>query len=89
MKTSLLVAGGLLCACAWHSNAQEPTANPTTAPQADTMGLDSEGPDMTASSMSGGPASIRDKTRGEVYGDSAHSQQDEEAAWLRKVYKGH
>ena len=49
MKTALLVAGGLLCMYAWHANAQDTTATPTTAAQA--SALDSEGPNTSTNSM--------------------------------------
>lgn len=86
MKTALLVAGGLLCACAWQANAQDTTANPTTAAQASVA--DSEGPDASTNSMSGGPAMFPGKTRSEVYQDLVRSQQDGEAARLRQLYRG-
>jgi hypothetical protein len=86
MKTALLVAGGLLCACAWQANAQDTTANPTTTAQA--SAVDSEGPDASANSMSGGPAMFHGKTRNEVYQDLLHSQQDGQAARLQDLYRG-
>lgn len=86
MKTVWFVAGGLLCACAWHANAQAPEANPPTQVQssADT----SEGPDASGNSMSGPPAAIQGKTREEVYQDLVRSQQNGEAARLRQLFSG-
>jgi hypothetical protein len=86
MKTALFVAGGLLCACAWHANAQDTTANPTTAAQA--LAVDSEGPDASANSMSGGPAIFHGKTRDAVYQDLVRSKQDGETARLQELYRG-
>jgi hypothetical protein len=86
MRTALLVAGGLLCACAWHANAQSTSANPTTAAQPDAMS--SEGPDPSGTSMSGGNGMTYGKTRAEVYQDLVHSQQDGEATRLRALYNG-
>src|SRR6201999_3441283 len=86
MKTALLVAGGLLCMYAWHANAQDTTADPTTATQA--SAVNSEGPDASANSMSGGPAMFHAKTRADVYQDLVRSQQDGQAARLQELYKG-
>jgi hypothetical protein len=86
MKTALFVAGGLICMSAWHANAQETTADPTTAAQASTA--NSEGPDASATSMSGGPAMFHAKTRADVYQDLVRSQQDGQAARLQELYKG-
>jgi hypothetical protein len=86
MKTALLVAGGLLCTCAWHANAQDTTANPTTAAQ--DSAANSEGPDASAISMSGGPAILHGRTRDEVYQDLVRSKQDGEEARLQELYKG-
>jgi hypothetical protein len=88
MKTPLFVAGGLLCACVWHANAQDTTANPTAAAPASILKLDSEGPDATGSSMSGAPAALHGKTRAEVYEDLVHSKQDGEAARIQQFYRG-
>ena len=86
MKTALLVAGGLLCTCVWHANAQDTIANPTTAAQA--SAVNSEGPDASANSMSGGPAIFHGKTRDEVYQDLVRSRQDGEAVRLQELYRG-
>jgi hypothetical protein len=86
MKTALLVAGGLLCTCAWHANAQDTTTTPTTAAQA--SALNSEGPDASAISMSGGPAMFHGKTRDEVYQDLVRSKQDPDAERLQQLYRG-
>ncbi|MGF6508235.1 hypothetical protein [Paraburkholderia sp. 32] len=86
MKTVLLVAGGLLCACAWHASAQNTSANPTTAAQPDAV--NSEGPDPSGSSMSGGHSVGDGKTRAEVYQDLVRSQQNGEAARLQELFKG-
>jgi hypothetical protein len=86
MKTALLIAGALLCTFALHANAQDTTANPTTAVQAGAV--NSEGPDASASSMSGGPAKYPGKTRDEVYQDLVRSQLDGQAARLRELYRG-
>ena len=86
MKTALLVAGGLLCTCAWHANAQDTTATPTTAAQA--SALDSEGPNTSTNSMSGGPAMLHGKTRDEVYQDLVRSKQGPEAAQIQQLYRG-
>ncbi|MFL9921113.1 hypothetical protein PQR75_38285 [Paraburkholderia fungorum] len=86
MKTVLLVAGGLLCTCAWHANAQATSANSTTEVQssADT----SEGPDTSGNSMSGAPAGLHGKTRAEVYQDLVRSQNNGEAVRLQELFKG-
>ncbi|MBT2792877.1 hypothetical protein [Paraburkholderia strydomiana] len=86
MKTVLLVAGGLLCTCAWHASAQTTTANPTIAAQPDAM--NSEGPDLSGSSMSGVHRVGDGKTRAEVYQDLVRSHQNGEAARLQEVFKG-
>lgn len=86
MKTALLLAAGLLCTCASYVNAQDTTENSTTAAQA--SAVNSEGPDASAHSMSGGPAVFRGKTRDEVYQDLVRSQQDGQAAGLRALYRG-
>lgn len=86
MKTALLVAGGLLCACAWHANAQDTTITPTTAAQA--SALNSEGPDASANSMSGGAAMSHGKTREEVYQELLRSKQDPDAARIQELYRG-
>jgi hypothetical protein len=83
MKTVLLVAGGLLCTCAWHANAQATGANPTTGVQANAD--NSEGPDISGNSTSGAPAA---KTREEVYQDLVRSQKNGEAARLQELYRG-
>lgn len=86
MKAALIVAGSLLCACAWHANAQTTTTNPTTAVQPDA--LTSEGPDMSGNSMSGSRNVTNGKTRADVYQELVRSQQDGEAAQLQSVFKG-
>lgn len=86
MKSALLLAGGILCACAWHANAQDTTAIPTTTAQAGAV--NSEGPDASASSMSGGPAALPGKTRAEVYQELVRSMQNGDAARLQEIYKG-
>ncbi|RFU49374.1 hypothetical protein [Paraburkholderia sp. DHOC27] len=86
MKTISLVAGGLLCACVWHANAQDNPAGTTTTAQAGAV--TSEGPDVAATSMSGGPAMMHGKTRAEVYQELVRSQQDGEAARIQELYKG-
>jgi hypothetical protein len=86
MKTVLLVAGGLLCACAWHASAQSTAAQPTTAAQPDAM--NSEGPDPSGSSLSGGRSVGDGKSRAEVYQDLVRSQQNGEAARLQELFKG-
>lgn len=88
MKAILFVAGGIVCACAWHANAQDTTANPIDASKASVTAADSEGPDATTSSMSGGLAMVHGKTRGEVYEDLVRSQQNGEAARLKGFYNG-
>lgn len=86
MKTILLVAGGLLCACAWQANAQDTGMNSTAGMQgsADT----SEGPDVTGKSMSGVPAGLPGKSRDEVYQDLLRSQKNGEAARIQELFKG-
>jgi hypothetical protein len=86
MKTVLLAAGGLLCTCAWHANAQAISANSTTEVQgsADT----SEGPGVSGISMSGAPAGLHGKSREEVYRDLVRSQNNGEAARLQELFKG-
>ncbi|MFB9122080.1 hypothetical protein E2553_02965 [Paraburkholderia dipogonis] len=86
MKTVLLLAGGLLCTCAWHANAQTAGANPTTTaqPSADSA----EGPDTSGSSVSGAPAALHGKTRAEVYQDLVRSQKSGEAAAMQAFYNG-
>ena len=86
MKTVLIVAGGLLCTCAWYANAQATSPNSTAAMQTGTDS--SEGPDASASFMSGAPAMIHGKTREEVYQELVRSQKNGEAAWLQEFYKG-
>jgi hypothetical protein len=86
MKSALLLAGGILCACAWHANAQDTTANPTTTAQ--TSAASSEGPDATSTSMSGGPAALPGKTRAEVYQELVRSMQDGQSARLQELYRG-
>jgi hypothetical protein len=86
MKTVLLVAGGLLCTCALHANAQATGANPTTGVQASAD--NSEGSDMSGNSMSGAPATLQGKTRAEVYQDLVRSQTNGEAARLQELFKG-
>lgn len=88
MKTVLFVAGGIVCACAWHANAQDTTASPIDTSKASVLTSDAQGPDTTTNSMSGGPAMVHGKTRGEVYEDLVHSQQNGEAARLKGFYKG-
>jgi hypothetical protein len=86
MKSALLLAGGILCACSWHANAQDTTANPTTTAQ--TSATSSEGPDATTTSMSGGPAAFPGKTRAQVYQELVRSMQDGESARLQELYRG-
>jgi hypothetical protein len=86
MKTALIVAGGLLCTCAWHANAQAISANPTTGVQASAD--NSEGPDISGNSTSGVPATLHAKTREEVYQDLVRSQKNGEAARLQELYRG-
>ena len=86
MKTVLLVAGGLLCTCALHANAQATGANQTTGVQ--TSADNSEGSDMSGNSMSGAPATLQGKTRAEVYQDLVRSQTNGEAARLQALFKG-
>jgi hypothetical protein len=83
MKTVLLVAGGLLCACALHANAQATGANPTTGVQ--TSADNSEGSDISGNSMS---ATLNGKTREQVYQDLVRSQKSGEAARLQELFKG-
>ncbi|QGZ66231.1 hypothetical protein [Paraburkholderia acidisoli] len=86
MRTVLLVAGGVLCACAWHANAQDTSTNPAAGMQgsADT----SEGPDLAGKSMSGAPAGLSGKSRDEVYQDLLRSQKNGEAARIQELFKG-
>jgi biotin carboxylase len=86
MKTVLLVAGGLLCTCALHANAQATGANPTTGVQ--TSADNSEGPDISGNSMSGAPATLHGKTREDVYQDLVRSQKNGEAVRLQELFKG-
>lgn len=86
MKTVLLVAGGLLCTCAWHANAQTTSTNSTTGAQ--TSADSSEGPDMSGNSMSGAPVTLHGKTREEVYQDLVRSQNNGEAARLQELFRG-
>ncbi|WP_233807184.1 hypothetical protein [Paraburkholderia sp. HP33-1] len=89
MKAILFIAGGIVCAGALYAHAQDTTANPRDASKASVVQLDSEGPDATGSSMSGGPAMVHGKTRGEVHEDLVRTQQNGEAARQHESYKGH
>ena len=86
MKTALIVAGGLLCTCALHANAQATGANPTIGVQ--TSADNSEGSDISGNSTSGVPATLHAKTREEVYQDLVRSQKNGEAARLQELFKG-
>jgi hypothetical protein len=86
MRTSLFIAGGLICVCASHAYAQNSTTNPTTAAQPDAMS--SEGPDPSGSSMSGARSMTYGKTRAEVYQFLVRSQQDGEAVRMQELFKG-
>jgi hypothetical protein len=88
MKTKLILCGGALCLLALQAYAQEATTAPTnvssTAP--DTV-INSEGPGMSSTSMSGG-AATHGKTRAEVYQDLVRSQQNGESARLQDLFRG-
>ena len=88
MKNVLILCGGVLCLAAWQVNAQEtPTTTAPSAAQPETV-INSEGPGMSSTSMSGGAAMQHGKTRDEVYQDLVRSQQNGEADRLRDLFKG-
>ena len=88
MKTVLILCGGALCLSAWQAQAQETTPTHVSATTPDTV-IDSEGPGMSTTSMSGGGMTMpHGKTRAEVYQDLVHSQQGGEADRLHDLFKG-
>ena len=86
MKISLLLVTGLLCILAGQVSAQETITNPSPTPQVSAG--DSEGPDMSGSTMSGGAAVPDSKIGTTAHQNSEYSLQDGEAARLQKLYRG-
>jgi hypothetical protein len=86
MKTALLLVSGMLCVWTAQASAQETSTN--SPPTATEITNSSEGPDMSTTSMSGGPANAQGKTRAEVYQDLVRSQNNGETARLRQLFKG-
>jgi hypothetical protein len=89
MKTMLILCGGVLCLSALQAYAQESATNTATStPTTPDTVVNSEGPGMSATSMSGGAAISHGKTRSEVYQDLVRSQKNGEAARLNELFKG-
>lgn len=86
LKITLLLVTGLLCILAGQVSAQETKTNPSPMPQVSAG--DSEGPDMSGSTMSGGAAVLDSKIGTTGHQDSVYSQQDGETARLQKLYRG-
>ncbi|MBN3751911.1 hypothetical protein G3N95_03090 [Paraburkholderia sp. Tr-20389] len=87
MKTMLILCGGVLCLTAMQAYAQETTTTNASTATPETV-INSEGPGMSSTSMSGGTAMNHGKTRAEVYQDLVHSQQSGEAQRLNDLFKG-
>ncbi|SEJ92695.1 hypothetical protein [Paraburkholderia diazotrophica] len=86
MKTMLILCGSVLCLSVSQAYAQESATNTaTTTPE---TVVNSEGPGMSATSMSGGATISHGKTRSEVYQDLVRSQKSGEAARLNELFKG-
>ncbi|MFP3558664.1 hypothetical protein SB861_49590 [Paraburkholderia sp. SIMBA_049] len=88
MKTVLILCGGALCLSAWQAYAQEATTTNVSSTATPETVINSEGPGMSTTSMSGGTAMPRGKTRAEVYQDLVRSQQGGEADRLHELFKG-
>jgi hypothetical protein len=88
MKTVLILCGGALCLSALQAYAQETNTNATSTPTTPETVINSEGPGMSANSMSGGTAMSHGKSRAEVYQDLVRSQQNGEAKRLQELFKG-
>ncbi|MEM5382898.1 hypothetical protein VSR68_04730 [Paraburkholderia phymatum] len=88
MKTMLILCGGVLCLSALQAYAQESATNTATSTSTtpETV-VNSEGPGMSSTSMSGSAIS-HGKTRAEVYQDLVRSQKNGEAARLNDLFKG-
>ncbi|MPW20257.1 hypothetical protein GCT13_26065 [Paraburkholderia sp. CNPSo 3157] len=89
MKTMLILCGGALCLSALQAYAQESaTGTATSTSTTPETVLNSEGPGMSATSMSGSAAISHGKTRAEVYQDLVRSQKSGEADRLNELFKG-
>lgn len=85
MKTSLLLVGGAICVSAWQANAADTTPNPSPATE---VMSDSQGPDFSGRSVSGGASATHEKNRADVYQDLVHSKNDAEAVRIQQLYRG-
>ena len=87
MKTKLILCGGALCLSTMQAYAQQATTTGAAATSPDTV-INSEGPGMSSTSMSGASAMTHGKTRAEVYQDLVRSQSGSEADRLHDLFKG-
>ncbi|ACC74848.1 hypothetical protein PPMP20_00055 [Paraburkholderia phymatum] len=88
MKTMLILCGGVLCLSTMQAYAQETTTTPHASTATPETTINSEGPGMSSTSMSGGMTTSHGKSRADVYQDLVHSQQSGEAQRLNDLFKG-